>query len=96
MKKFIAILALAACTTPPPQTAKGPVGQSLPSGLDDTCRAVRYHPLLKQDATALEKVLILGPVRIIRPNSIVTQDYRPERMNFHIDAANRIGKISCG
>ena len=96
MKKLIVLLALAACTTASPQIAKDPIGRGLPTGLDDTCRAVRYHTLLKQDATALEKVLILGQVRIIRPNSIVTQDYRPERMNFHINTANQIDKISCG
>jgi hypothetical protein len=96
MKKLIALLALAACTATAPQTAKDPIGQTLPTGIDDTCGAIRYHTLLKKDATALEKVLILGQVRVVRPNSIVTQDYRPERMNFHINAANRIGRISCG
>lgn len=96
MKKLIALLALAACTATSPQITKDPIGQTLPTGIDDTCGAVRYHTLLKRDATALEKVLILGQVRVIRPNSIVTQDYRPERMNFRIDTANRIGRISCG
>jgi hypothetical protein len=101
MKKLIILLALAACTTTPPSgttpIAKDPIGlDALPKGLSDTCGAVRYHTLLEQDATALEKVLILKQVRVIRPKSIVTQDYLPERMNFHVNAANRIARISCG
>jgi len=95
MKKLILLMALAACTTPATQATK-PVENQLPTGMNDTCGAVRYHTLLDQDATALERVLILRQVRIVRPDSIVTQDYLPERMNFHINSANRIARISCG
>jgi len=95
MKKLIVLLALAACAAPVVQTNE-PVGNRLPQGMNDTCGAVRYHTLLDQDATALERVLILGQVRVLRPDSIVTQDYQPERMNFHINTANKVARISCG
>jgi hypothetical protein len=35
-------------------------------------------------------------MRVIRPDTIVTQDYRPERMNFHVGASGKIIQISCG
>ena len=73
-----------------------PVAKPLPKGLDDTCGAVRYHTLLNQDATNLERILILGQVRVIRPDTIVTQDYRPERMNFHVGASGKIIQIRYG
>ena len=95
MKKLIVLLALAACTSTTLPTPE-PVANRLPMGMDDTCGAVKYHTLLDQDATALERILILGQVRIIRPNSIVTQDYRPTRMNFHIGKSGTITQISCG
>ena len=95
MKKLIALLALAACTTPDLQTPK-PVADRIPTGINDSCGAVRYHTLLDQDATALERILILGQVRIVRHNSIMTQDYRVERMNFHIGENGKIERISCG
>lgn len=78
---------LVACTTTQPP---------LPPTLEDTCNAGEYANLIGQDATALEKVLILGMVRVVRPGDMVTQDYRPERINFGIDASNRISDISCG
>jgi hypothetical protein len=67
-----------------------------PPTLEDTCNAGQYGNLIGQDATALEKVLILGLVRVIRPGDVVTQDFRPNRINFGIDAKNRISDVSCG
>ena len=98
MKKLLVMIAIAGCTAAQtPQIPQvGPIGDTLPTGMDDTCGAQRYHTLLAQDATALERVLILGQVRVLRPDTIATQDYRPERMNFHIDRRNRIERISCG
>jgi hypothetical protein len=46
--------------------------------------------------TALERVLILGPVRVIRPGMAVTMDHRPDRINFPISEAGRITRIHCG
>ena len=36
------------------------------------------------------------PVRIVGPNSAVTTDLRPERLNVKIDGADRITGFSCG
>lgn len=95
MKKLILLLALAACSPQAP-SAPQPVQNALPTGMDDTCNAVRYHTLLNQDATALERILILGQVRILRPGTISTQDYAPARMNFHVGEDGKINQISCG
>lgn len=76
-------------TRPPP----GPV---VPPTETDSCGAAQYAGLIGQDATALERVLILGQVRVIRPGDAVTMDYRPERINFEIDAGERIARITCG
>ncbi len=80
--------AITACSTT--------VAPSLPPTLEDTCNAAQYGHLIGQDATALEKVLLMGQVRVIRPGDAVTQDFRPDRINFGIDTDNRISDISCG
>ena len=85
-----AALWISACSTAPSSPAA--VAQSVP----DTCNATRYSGIVGQDATALEKVLLLGMVRVIRPGDVVTQDFRPDRINFRIGADNRINGVSCG
>jgi hypothetical protein len=88
MRILIPFLLLAACATvDSPTTAP-----SLP----DTCGAAEYSNLVGQPDTALQRVLIMDEVRIIRPDTVVTMDYRPERINFKIDAAGIITDVTCG
>jgi hypothetical protein len=85
-------LILAACS----DAAVGPTRQPVPPSTEDTCGASPFAGLVGQDATALEKVLILRQVRVIRPGMAVTADYSAERINFEIGADNRIKRIFCG
>ncbi|WP_439155477.1 I78 family peptidase inhibitor [Yoonia sp.] len=86
MKQLIPFALCAACAATQP----------VPPALEDTCGAVDNAALIGQDATALEKVLIIGMVRVIRPGDMVTQDYRPTRINFMIGADEKITSITCG
>jgi len=83
------LFALMACDMPAPQQP------TLPEPAADTCGANDYSGLIGQDASALERVLIMRPVRVIRPGMAVTMDFRPDRLNFDIDATNRIASIGC-
>ena len=87
----LALLALAACA-PVPATQPAP---DQPRDLS-TCNGAQYTNLIGQDATALERVMILGQVRVIRPNTAVTMDYRIERLNFDVDASGMISDVRCG
>lgn len=85
-------LALAACdVTPPPADAP-----AMPPADQDTCGAAPYATLIGQRDTALERVLILRQVRVIRPGQAITMDFRPERINFVIDEQSLIARIYCG
>ncbi|MBR2655389.1 I78 family peptidase inhibitor [Yoonia sp.] len=89
MRYLIPFLLLAACAVPEADPAPAP---SLP----DTCNATRHIGLVGQPATALQRVLIMDMVRVIRPDDMVTMDYRDERINFYIDRAGMISDIRCG
>lgn len=92
MKPFVHIAALCvltACAQPGPPT-------TLPDPAEDSCGAAPHAALVGQDATALERVLIIGPVRVIRPGMAVTMDYQPDRINFEIGQDGRIVRIYCG
>ena len=85
------MLSVAGCT-PLPLFDPLPV----PVETEDTCGATELAGLIGQDASALERVLLLQPVRVIQPGMAVTLDYGPDRINFEIDADNRIARIYCG
>lgn len=82
------LLAVAACA----QVEPNPVQIDQP----DSCNASKYQSLVGQDATVLERILILDEVRLIRPDSMVTMDYREDRINFGITADNLIYQVTCG
>lgn len=87
MKRLTTLVLLAACAAPP---------VTLPPRQEDTCGMTQNAGLIGQNVTALEKVLILRMVRVIRPGDMVTQDFRPERINFMIGADEEIQSINCG
>lgn len=87
MKRVFLLMLLAAC-------AQAQTPDPLPS--EDTCNATRHASLIGRDATALEQVLILGKVRVVRPGQPVTMDFWPDRINFMIDENERITRITCG
>jgi len=62
--------------------------------LPDTCGAAPFAGLVGQPATALERVLILRPVRLIRGAEPVAA--LPGRIGFRVDGAGRIIGIVCG
>jgi hypothetical protein len=38
----------------------------------------------------------LGDLRVIRPGTMVTKDYRPDRLNIMLDDADVVTKFYCG
>lgn len=92
IKRIVPVFLLLAACGQTPQPAPAP---DFPVG-EDSCNAAQYSNLIGQDATVLERVLLMGPVRVIRPGMAVTMDYSAARINFGIDDSNRIARISCG
>ena len=93
MRPFILLLLLVAACGPMPRTPSGP---ALPPPGEDSCNAGARVSLVGQEATALERVLILGQVRVLRPGTAMTMDFRPDRLNFEVDETGRIARIFCG
>ncbi len=75
-------------------TAQGPGG--LVERLPDTCQLESYQQYAGQDAVTSASRVVDRPVRIIAPDSIVSQVYDPQRVNFYTDSAGRVARISCG
>lgn len=59
------------------------------------CTAADHQALIEQSETVLETMTFAVPVRVIHPGDMVTMDFQPNRLNFHIDAGGKIEKIEC-
>jgi hypothetical protein len=86
---LVAMLTLAACRD---ETAEVPAGVE-PAQM---CPAAAQAGLIGQPASVLETMRFADPVRILRPGTAMTMDYRAERMNIYIDADEKIEKLTCG
>jgi len=78
-----------ACTgqTPSPDAATGKDRS--------TCNSEAYETLIGENAAAISLPATLDH-RIIAPDMAVTQDYKPERINFYTDEDGVIERIECG
>lgn len=83
-------LAVTACVpveAPDPGPAPGPVNQ---------CGALDLQYLVGAPAAQLDTIRFNKPVRVIYPDTAVTMDYNPDRLNFEIDRTGRIARVICG
>ncbi|MBY4894130.1 hypothetical protein KUL25_15340 [Rhodobacteraceae bacterium N5(2021)] len=62
----------------------------------DLCGAAGLQGLVGQRAEIAEMLELDHPKRVIRPGTIVTRDYRVERINFDVNDTDRITRVYCG
>ena len=99
---LIAFALLAAACTPPAETppperpvAEQPAPQTAAEATaQDTCGAAQYRDLVGQNFAAVS--LPAGNnIRIIQPDSMVTQDFSAERINMIVGADGIITAFEC-
>ncbi|OMJ15255.1 hypothetical protein AYI70_g2419 [Smittium culicis] len=62
--------------------------------ISDSAKQLRIQPADNVDpASIIKNSQIPRPKRLIYPNSPVTRDLRPNRLNLHIDSSAKIFKI---
>ena len=91
-----ALLAATACAAVPPDDGVHGVDES-----GHRCNPLRLGDLIGRPATQAlgAEVLPLSDARAlrwIRPGDSVTMDYRPDRLNIHLDAQGRVERFACG
>lgn len=98
------IAVLAACASTPPSSSEpaAVTGGNQPARPGTgTCNADAVQWAIGQDNNQANfdriwKESGAGLIRPISPNQAVTLDFREDRVNIHLDAANKITRISCG
>ena len=85
--------AVAACQLAPPPEQTAP---KQPPASADACGARDVAFMAGMRIAEVSFDTTDRPVRIVGPNSAVTLDHRPERLNVTIDASERITGFACG
>lgn len=77
---------LAACTMEPlPEPPR-----------EGTCDAANLQDLVGQSSSVLAAMTFQAPMRVIKPGMAVTMDYREDRLNVEVNAAEIITRVYCG
>lgn len=89
--------ALAACSaqTPPPEPAAPPAADLEPSCGADKLVSYVGHNATDDVVTAIGRASGAKSVRVIKPDTAVTMDYRPDRLNIDVDANGVIKAFRC-
>lgn len=63
---------------------------------ENACGAKDLQGLTGQSVRVLETMRFGTELRLIRPGTAVTMDFRPDRLNIETDADERITRVYCG
>ena len=98
----VALMALAGCgettitteeAVAPPAPAAAPT-TAAEATAQDTCGAAQYSAMVGSQLAAVTFPAEAG-IRIIQPDTVVTQDFRPDRLNVIVDAGGVITGLEC-
>lgn len=90
-KKFLLIAALATFSLTACQNHADTAKQAENVQQPDTCNAASFQYLIGKPSSTLDGMRFAKPMRLITPNTMVTMDFNPERLNI---AANEKGVIT--
>lgn len=108
MRKLIitaCLLALTACgqTTTPAATTETPVAEAplaaptnaAEATAADSCGAAAHHALIGTPASAIDLATYPSGTRIITPETMVTQDFVPTRLNITTGTDGNVASLNC-
>lgn len=99
------VLVLAACgqTTTPATTAETPAVETTVAAptnaaeatAQDTCGAAAHQALIGTPASAIDLTTFPAGTRIITPETMVTQDFVPTRLNITAGTDGNVASLNC-
>lgn len=99
-----AALAAAACTQEGPAPATPEATQeaveTMPQTQEeataqDSCGASRFQHLIGTPLAAIDESTLPAEARLLTPDTIVTQDFRPDRLNIMSGADGLVSSLAC-
>ena len=102
LSSALAVLLLAGCSSAPSETAAPTpptVDQTAPARPTCDASGVQYAigaPFDEANVETLEAQSGANQVRVLRPGSAATMDYRDDRLNIHLESNDMIEALRCG
>ncbi|MBU2943401.1 I78 family peptidase inhibitor [Shimia thalassica] len=62
----------------------------------ETCDPAAFEFLIGQQEESMPGILTPDELRVLKPNSVMTMDHNPERLNVFLDDGGTINKVTCG
>ncbi len=84
-----------AAASPPAATPPADTPPSLPTDADDKCNKAAHSGLIGKLISDPAVPAASPGVRHVGPNTQVTMDYRPDRLNIYFDDKNIITGMKC-
>ncbi len=90
------MVALTGCVIPIPVPEGTPGSIQIDSG--DPCGAEGLQDFVGQDESVVLATTFRapGPIRVIRPGEMVTEEFLPERVSFQTDVSGTVVAVDCG
>lgn len=63
---------------------------------DTDCGAARLSAFVGQPVVEVAAIETPGPVRILEPDSVMTHDFVPDRLNIFTDEDGIVTQLTCG
>lgn len=90
-----ALLVLAGCTsTPPPMS--DPMPPATAQCHPDAAQSLVGQPATSQNVELARQRAGAQVARVLKPDQVVTMEFREGRLNIYVDASNVITRIACG
>lgn len=92
----VLLMTMSGCATPPPAEA-----EEVPVRNPGSCDASKAQALIgkaRSKELGADALRLAGAraLRWIAPGTMVTMDYREDRLNLHVDERGRVTKVACG
>jgi hypothetical protein len=93
----MAVLACAPVEQPIPESPSAPEAPASAPGQqgEDTCGMAQHQGLIGKHETEIDRASLPPGARIICPQCMVTQDFRPDRLNLFTSTEGRVASMRC-
>lgn len=93
--KLLLVSTLAALTLTACQNHADKAKQAEAVQQPDTCNAASFQYLIGKPASTLDGIRFAKPMRLITPETAVTMDFNPERLNIMTNEKGVISGLHC-